>query len=213
MMSTTHTSKAPEGRRERRKRELRERIYEVASTLFLSHGFEATTVEQIAEAADIAPATFFNHFQNKQAVLIEMTTEVISHLQQLLDDEIGRHSSTRDRLLGFVTAGAADIEETRGIAREVLLTVVRSETMPGEPAPYLAQLHDALAHVLRDGQERGEVRIDQEAEFLAEMVAGIFNATVTGWLADSGYPIGKRLQQAAEFAWEAIQLTPQRVPK
>ena len=40
----------------------------------MSQGFEATTVEQIAAAADIAPATFFNHFQSKNALLGEMTT-------------------------------------------------------------------------------------------------------------------------------------------
>ena len=65
-----------EGRRERRKRELRGKIYETARQLFLEQGFEGTTVAQIAEAADIAPGTFFNHFTSKQAVLAEMTNEV-----------------------------------------------------------------------------------------------------------------------------------------
>ncbi len=66
-----------EGRREKRKRELRDRIYTVAQELFTAQGFEDTTVEQIAAAADVVPATFFNHFQNKNAVLAEMTTEVL----------------------------------------------------------------------------------------------------------------------------------------
>ena len=49
------TISEPEGRRARRRRELRERVYEVSRELFQKHGFEATTVEQIAEAADIVP--------------------------------------------------------------------------------------------------------------------------------------------------------------
>lgn len=65
-----------EGRRERKRRELHERIYQTARRLFLERGLEATTVEQIAEAADIAQATFFNHFPSKQAVLREMASEV-----------------------------------------------------------------------------------------------------------------------------------------
>src|SRR5206468_1199579 len=65
-----------EGRRERKKRELRALIYQKARQLFLTQGFEATTVEQVAAAADVAPATFFNHFQSKTALLGEMTTEV-----------------------------------------------------------------------------------------------------------------------------------------
>ncbi len=58
---------APEGRLEKRKRERRLRIYNVAMDLFRSQGFERTTVSQIAEAANIVPATFFNHFQSKNA--------------------------------------------------------------------------------------------------------------------------------------------------
>jgi AcrR family transcriptional regulator len=54
---------ADEGRRERKKRARRSRIYETARHLFLEHGVAATTVEQIAEAADVAQTTFFNHFR------------------------------------------------------------------------------------------------------------------------------------------------------
>ena len=74
----------PEGRRERKKRELRGRIYEAARRLFVRQGFEATTVTQIAAAADVAPATFFLHFPNKAAVLAEMTGEVSGHLRALV---------------------------------------------------------------------------------------------------------------------------------
>ncbi len=45
--------------------------------LFRTQGFERTTVSQIAEAADIVPATFFNHFQSKNAQLGQMTTELL----------------------------------------------------------------------------------------------------------------------------------------
>ncbi len=62
--------------------------------------------------------------------------------------------------------------------------------------------------MLREGQERGDVRCDQDAAFLAEMVVGILNAAITNWLADPNYPIEQRLLKAARFAWEAIRLGP-----
>ena len=64
------------GRRERKQSELDARMYATARNLFLRQGFEVTAVEQIAEAADIAAATFFTHFQSKHALLGEMTSEV-----------------------------------------------------------------------------------------------------------------------------------------
>jgi AcrR family transcriptional regulator len=203
--SQADAARPQEGRRKRRKRELREHIYVVARDLFLAQGVDVTTVEQIADAADIAPATFFNHFQSKQSVVEEMTHEVVGHLQRLLTAELTRGDDTRTRLLGFADAAAADIEQARAIARDVVLTFVRTESRPGEPSPYLDRVHEPFTSILLEGQAKGEVRTDQEAAFLAEMVVGIFNATVTGWLADSHYPIEKRFRQAAVFAWEAIQ--------
>jgi len=177
-MRTSSRKPATVGRLEKRKRERRLRIYDAAVELFRSQGFERTTVSQIAEAADVVPATFFNHFQSKNAVLRQMTTEV----------------------LGVI--------ETRGLARDVLLELVRTESEPGKPPPYIERIHEPFAALLRDGQQRGEVRRDEDAAFLAEMVVGILNAAITNWLANPDYPIEQRLRQAARFAWEAICAQP-----
>ena len=89
------------GRREARKTALREKIYETARELFLTDGYEATTIAQIAEAADIAPATFFNHFTNKSAVLHEMTGEVAEHIQTLVDRQLERPVPAQERIRGL----------------------------------------------------------------------------------------------------------------
>jgi len=55
-----------EGLRERKKRRTKRAIQEVALDLFEKQGFDATTVDQIAEAAEISPSTFFNYFPSKE---------------------------------------------------------------------------------------------------------------------------------------------------
>jgi AcrR family transcriptional regulator len=196
---------AAEGRRERRKRELRDRIYQTARELFLARGFEAVTVEQIAEAADIAPATFFNHFQSKNAVLAQMTSEVSERLQTLLDEQLERAASAQERIRGFADAAARELEQSRGLAHDVMLELMQTAARPGKAIPYLTRVHEPFAAILREGQERREVRDDLDAAFLAEMVVGAFNAAVTNWLNDPGYPVEERLCQAADFIGEAIQ--------
>lgn len=59
------------GRRERKKLQTRALIQREALRLFLEKGFEATTIEEIAEAADIAPSTFFNYFPTKESVVLQ----------------------------------------------------------------------------------------------------------------------------------------------
>jgi AcrR family transcriptional regulator len=199
------------GRRERRKAEVRRRILEAARALFHTQGFEATPVEQIAAAADVAPATFFNHFHSKQALLGLLAGEVVERVGALLAEHLlGRRGTTRARLLGFARAAAGQIGASRRLARDVVLELLRSEARPDQAAPYLARVHEPFAALLKEGQRRGEVRRDRDAGFLAEMVVGALNAALGGWLADPDYPIETRLVQAAGFAWDAVAAAPRR---
>jgi TetR/AcrR family transcriptional regulator, regulator of autoinduction and epiphytic fitness len=59
----------PEGRRQRRARQTRRRILTAAAKLFIQQGYAATTIQQIAEQADVAWQTVYSVFGTKAAVL------------------------------------------------------------------------------------------------------------------------------------------------
>jgi AcrR family transcriptional regulator len=59
------------GLRERKKLRTRAAIQKEALRLFMKKGYEETTIEDIAEAVEISPSTFFNYFPSKEAVVFQ----------------------------------------------------------------------------------------------------------------------------------------------
>lgn len=194
-----------EGRRERKKRETRERIYETARQLFLEHGFAATTVEQIAEAADIARTTFFNYFQSKDAVLREMTSEVGDHLEAMLEEGLANPGTAIERIERFSAGVIVGIGHAQNLAREVVLELLRTSSHPGDALPYFSRVYEPFTEILRRGQLDGNVRRDLEPRLMAEMLIGTLNMALVGWLNDQEYPFEKRLTQFTELIGELIR--------
>lgn len=199
---------APLGRRERRKLEVRARIYSVSRELFSKQGFEATTVDEIARVADVAPATFFNHFQSKHALLALMTGEVFEVIHSMTSEHLEGEGSSPEKLRAFIASATEGISASRGIARDVLLEVMRSDATPNGPHPYLERLFEPFVALVEQGQRTGEMRNDYDAAFLAQMAVGMLNSAITNWLANPDYPVENGLVDAAEFALITLRPEP-----
>ena len=69
-----------EGLRERKKRQVRQRISNVATAMFLTHGFDNVTVAEIAAASEVSEQTVFNYFTTKESMFFDRSEPMITAL-------------------------------------------------------------------------------------------------------------------------------------
>jgi AcrR family transcriptional regulator len=71
-----------EGLRERKKRETRQRISDIATGLFLEHGFVTVTIAEVAEASDVSVNTVYNYFPAKEDLFFDRSSGVVEQLSR-----------------------------------------------------------------------------------------------------------------------------------
>ncbi|MDR7299943.1 TetR family transcriptional regulator [Haloactinomyces albus] len=97
-------AEAPMGRRQRKAIRTRASIEDAALRLFTEQGFDATTVEQIAEAADIAPRTFFRYFPSKDAVLFGDLGGETERMRTIMDSRASHEHPMRSLAAAMLDA-------------------------------------------------------------------------------------------------------------
>ncbi|MBW2269550.1 MAG: TetR/AcrR family transcriptional regulator [Deltaproteobacteria bacterium] len=192
------------GRRERKKAETRQRILSAAAHLFTSQGFEATTIDEIAEHADVSRGTFFNYYSEKSALMAAlgdgMTKTLIEHIAAARELD----APTVGRLAKLFAGSAARLTERRDLSRAVLRETVARRSGLDESHNHTATLHACMEQLLRDGVDAGDVRSDVPTSLLAEMVAGAYVEVLVSWIMADDYPLAERLQMAAEILGAAL---------
>jgi AcrR family transcriptional regulator len=104
---TEHVSS---GLRERKKQRTRATLIDAAMDLCLKHGYEQTTVEQIAAAAEVSPRTFSRYFATKDAVfltLIEDYADEVADAMETVPAEVGPLEAVRQAHIAVLTRVAS----------------------------------------------------------------------------------------------------------
>lgn len=161
-------------RLERRKEETRKKIIEAAMKLFDKQGFDGTTMEEIAEKADVAKKTLYNHFPVKEAILSEYIqrftkssgTALIPVLQQLPD--------TRTRVIQILNMFLKWATDSKDIFRIYFAYRMHKKFQLEEDPDIRSGNHDYMVEIIELGLKSGELRPDLPVEDLAHHLEMVF---------------------------------------
>jgi AcrR family transcriptional regulator len=173
-------------RRARRRQERRDQVFTVAIELFVERGYHNTTMEDIAERAQVARATVFNHFERKMTFLEEWAARrrgraVAAADVQLADHHIGEILDRYMRELAHLNTSA------RAEAVALVSASVQSTNVLANLA-----LGKQLGGFIRKGQCRGEIRPEIDADQAGMLLAAGYLLTLTSWISADPEPFDLR---------------------
>lgn len=163
IMQTRTTKAAPRRLWDVQKQEREERIIEAAAALFAERGFEATSIEAIAEQAGLAVGTVYNYFTNKTALLMRVVLrgrpESLAQLAESMDELPDEPVEAIFRFLVKQTRGA--LRHDKRLWRVVHSTTAwQPEAFGREYVDSLRQVLDLLTELLTRLQQKGTIAAD-----------------------------------------------------
>jgi AcrR family transcriptional regulator len=196
----------PDGLRERKKARTRASIREHAHRLFREQGYHATTVEKIAEAAEISPSTFFRYFPTKEDLVLQddMDTRLIEALERQpagLSALAAVRAAVRE---AFASYNAADLDMIRETTR-LTMTVpeVRARAVD-EFTRTIGLISQALA------KRAGRSADDLNVRVMAGAIIGVIMAITIPW--EDGWADRQTMEESFQRIEQGLALLEAGLP-
>jgi AcrR family transcriptional regulator len=179
------------GLRERKRAKTHARIQDEAIRLFSERGFEATTLDDIAEAAEVSRRSLFDYFESKEEICFSSRAD----FPNLIAEAIGRRPAD-EPLLDMVENALIDMgrsyvsPQTRNLAQLIRNTPVLSAR---DQAKY-GHLERAMAKALADRKSLPET--DTACRVTAATAIGIMKLALETWLAGTDSSPEKHFSEA-----------------
>jgi len=170
------------GRRERKKLALERRIRDAALELFRARGYEATTVEEIAERADVAKGTFFNYFRRKDELLRALAEELVGELLDELGPVEGWQGTSRDQLLRLFLMIGDMVARDPELSKVMMIENMRSFWLRTEVDPLEQEFNEIIRFILGRSVERGEIAASTDVTLSAKLIEAAYVTTMIDWL-------------------------------
>jgi AcrR family transcriptional regulator len=154
---------------------VRDRIYETAIELFLEKGYEGTSLDEIADRADVARATVFNHFSRKSEFLGEWGFRRRAQVANSLRDGHLDDVSIEVFFVSYMRV-MADLNVTHRAETKEMMALGLPMALRSSP------MNDLFASRIHGAQLRGEIKEGVDPGQVGAMLAAMYFSTIIRWV-------------------------------
>jgi AcrR family transcriptional regulator len=184
------------GRRETKKEATRQEILAAAAELFKTKGYDSTSVDDIALAADVAKGTFYYHFQAKEDLVMALQEAELKAAAEQASSRLSGDEPRMKILFDFLAVSAYWTEANSDLARAIfkqkfeMMARHKNPDCPvskGPPAFVKEYLFDTIIQLLAAAQQANEIRTDVEPAELARVIIPVVMSARMHWLMDPSH--------------------------
>jgi len=192
------------GRRERKRLQQLDHLADTAWGLFAAEGFEAVTMERIAEQADVSKVTLYRHFPVKEALLRHVFHRELREAWPAIQAELAVVLPGRVRLARFLQLHATWCESRRGFLSPYVRFRLADQRMPDEGRER-SGMDRIFSELIAQGQAAGEFRADLPADLLAMHFQFAHLVTMLRWLADERLSLADELLRMLDLICDGMR--------
>lgn len=203
---STAVAAAPESLRERNKRDKLRRLTKAARELFAKHGFQPTTIRQIAAHAGIGVGTVFLYVSDKEGLLQLLFRETVLDLEEQAFSSLPESLPLVEQMVHVFSRFYRYYAEDRGLSRLFIkeLLFVTTDTKQEHLALTL-RFVARIADCIERAQRRGELRSDFVPMMAATNFFAAYFLVVVGFL-DPNYGANMDVDQAVMMLRTALTI-------
>ena len=181
----SNTKKPEKNRVQKRAKRTRKKLKDAALDIFSEQSIDATTVEDITEKADVGKGTLYQHFDDKEEIVVTLVDEAVEHLIEYMRSYDSAPDTLEEMLEHLLNAHYKFLvdsnEEFLLLFQGKLILKLQSETLDDLEEPYLRyleEIEDQLSTYLSPRIDPLKVR--RLACAVAGFVFGFFSFAMIG---------------------------------
>ncbi|MHB9095032.1 MAG: TetR/AcrR family transcriptional regulator [Eubacteriales bacterium] len=169
--------------RERKKEATKTNILNVAIDLINQYGFAETTMQLVAEKADVALRTLYNYFPSKESIVATYVRNVVKAEEEKSWNELVELDTTYERLV-LVCRKTSEWSTENLVLTEIYAADPRNYFYANRDNVPRSGIDELVAKIMEMGQRMGDVILSVDVEVLVRQFIGVFYLSVLTWLSD-----------------------------